>query len=432
MPPETQYAHVGDGHVAYQTFGDGDLDLMVVGGPASQVETWWENPDAERYFNRLGSFARVVIFDRRGTGLSDPLEGPPTLEMQMEDMNAVADAVGFGKHCIFGGSDGGRSSLLYCATYPERVGKLALFDLSAHGGGFADEDVRRATLDIIEMNWGKGELVRFFSPSRVDDLAYKRWLGRLERNAVSPGMARKLLDLAGQVDIRPILPAVRTPTLVLHRKDDTLVPIEMGRALAHALPNARFQELEGTDNSPWTGDTDAVIDELQEFFTGRRGQREPERVLATVLFTDIVDSTKTAAEMGDQQWRARLNHHVERVRDVLQRHRGREIKTTGDGFVVTFDGPARAVRAAAEIVSDSGLAIRAGLHTGEIELVENDIAGLAVHIAARVMATAHPGEVLASRTVRDLVVGSGLEFTARGEHTLKGVPDSWELFAVTR
>jgi class 3 adenylate cyclase len=431
MPPETQYTRVGDQHVAYQVFGDGPLDMALVGGPAAQVETWWENADVVRYYERLSTFARVVIYDRRGTGLSDPLEGPPTLEMQMEDLHAVADAAGFGRHAVLGGSDGGRSALLYAATYPERVEALALFAVSAVGGSFATPGIREAVLDIIETNWGKGELVRFFSPSRRDDVAYKRWLGRMERNAVSPGMARKLLDLSAQIDIRPILPAVRTRTLVLHRTDDGFVPIEHGRALADALPDARFVELEGTDNSAWTEDTEALVGEVEEFFTGQRGAREPERVLSTVLFTDIVDSTRTAAELGDQRWRDRLDHHTTRVRDVLERHRGREIKTTGDGFLATFDGPARAVRAATEIVEGSGLPIRAGVHTGEIELVAgDDIAGLAVHIAARVMKCAEPREVLVSRTVRDLVVGSGLHFDDRGERSLKGVPDSWELFAV--
>jgi class 3 adenylate cyclase len=433
VDPETRYARSGEASIAYQVFGDGELELVTLGGPGAHLEVMWEEPLVRRFRERLASFARVAVFDRRCTGLSDPVEGELALEQHMEDLCAVIDAAGFRRPAIYGSTDGARISLLFAATHPDRLSSLILSGASAVGLARLRPEIIETMLQAIEEMWGTGQLGRLFAPSLGDDTRFLRWLGRLERSAASPAVARKLIQVSASADVRSVLPAVRVPTLVLHRRDDTLVPVELGRELAEAIPNAKFVELEGIDNLEFAGDADSILDEIEEFLTGSRPQQEPERVLATVLFTDIVDSTTRAAAVGDRRWSALLDEHHRIVRRELERFRGREVKTTGDGFVATFDGPARAVRGAQEIVRalrSIDVDVRAGLHTGEIEVIGQDIGGLAVHVGARVGALAGPGEVLVSGTVRDLVVGSDLEFVDRGVHELRGVPGAWRLFAL--
>lgn len=427
----TRYAHSGDASIAYQVLGDGPLDLVVVNGPASHVEVAWEEPNTARAFNRLASFSRLVLFDRRGTGLSDPVARPPTLEQQMDDLQAVLEAVGIERTALFGASDLGLCAL-FAATYPDQVTALVLASVAPKGAATITPEVRAQFLDAIERNWGDGTLMTLWAPSQVGNRAFEQWWARMQRSAASPGMARQLIDMISQIDLRAVLPTIRVPTLVTHHSDDNYVPVELGREVAALIPGARFVEYPGEDTYGWLDD--AALDDVEEFLTGRRSVGETERVLATVLFTDIVGSTAHAARLGDGRWRTLLHDHNTLVRDRLARWRGKEVKTIGDGFLATFDGPARAVHCAAEIVAEAesalGLSIRTGLHTGECQFVGNDVAGIAVHIGARVMSTAGGGEVLASSTVKDLVVGSGLRFADRGSHTLKGVPDEWHLYAL--
>jgi class 3 adenylate cyclase len=433
-PPDTRYARSGDVQIAYQVHGDGELDLVAVGGPASHLDLLWENPGARRYLERLGAFARVVRFDRRGTGLSDPVAGTPTLEQQADDLEAVLDDVGLGRVALFGDQDGGRVCALFAATRPARVSALVLYGTSATGSEVVSPKRREQLLEIIEEHWGEGALLPVWAPSVAEDPAFARWWRRFERATTTPVAARGLLEMLVESDLRPRLGSIEAPTLVIHRAGDRLVPVEAGRRLAEAIPGADFIELEGIDNLSFAGDVDALLDEVEEFLTGRRAHREPARVLATVLFTDIVDSTRRAAQAGDRRWRDLLAEHDEIVRGELVRHGGREVKTMGDGFIARFELPAAAIACARSIkgqVSGLGLELRAGIHAGECELVGDDIAGLAVHIAARLVALAQGDEVLVSGTVRDIVVGSAVELTDRGTHTLRGVPGEWRVFAAT-
>ncbi len=431
--PPTHYAHSGDASIAYQVFGRGSHELVLINGPASHLELAWEEPGTAHCFERLGSFARVVMFDRRGTGLSDPVTRPPTLEQQMDDLIAVLDAVGIERTALWGASDLGLSAL-FAATYPERVTALVLSSVSPRGTATMAPEHRMQVLDAIESHWGEGTLLSIFAPSQVGNRAFEEWWGRMQRSAASPGMARQLIEMLSHTDLTAVLPTIRVPTLVTHQIDDQYVPIEVGREVAGLIPGARFVEYPGEDTYGWV--EAPAMEDVEEFLTGRRPPpQEVDRVLATVMFTDIVDSTAHASRLGDGRWRALLGEHNALVRNRLLRWRGTEVKTIGDGFLATFDGPARAVRCAAEIVDhagDLGLAVRAGLHTGECELVGEDVAGIAVHIGARVMTEAEPGEVLASSTVKDLVFGSGLSFCDRGLHAFKGVPDPWRLYALER
>jgi class 3 adenylate cyclase len=432
--PRTRYAHSGDASIAYQVVGDGPLDLVVVSGPASHVELTWEEPTTARSMRQLASFSRLVLFDRRGTGLSDPVDRPPTLEQQMDDLHAVMEAVGIERMALMGGADLGLCAL-FAASFPDEVSELVLTGVSAWGGDVITPEVRSAVLDAVENRWGDGSLVSLFAPSKVGDRAFEEWWGRMQRSALSPSMARRILEMSSEIDLRAILPTLRVPPLVIHRTDDQYVGIDRGREVASLIPGARFLELPGSDTYGWASDDAGWIDEVEEFLTGRRRDQSFDRVLATVLFTDIVGSTDRAASLGDRRWRDLLDEHNNMVRLQLERWRGIEIKTIGDGFLATFDGPARAVKCAADIVDAAapmGLSVRTGLHTGECELIGDDVGGIAVHIGARVMASAQAGEVLASSTVRDLVVGSGLQFEDRGEHELKGVPDPWHLYALER
>jgi pimeloyl-ACP methyl ester carboxylesterase len=440
-PPQTRYARSGDAHLAYQVLGDGPIDLVLVPGFVSNVEHYWEMPNVPRMFERVASFCRLILFDKRGTGLSDPVLGVPTLEERMDDLEAVLDEVGSQRTALWGISEGGPMSLMFAATHPDRTTELVLYGTTPRFSRAPDfphgwnEEFTRAGLTEIEERWGNGALLEVFAPSYTGDESAREMWGRYQRAGASPSMARRVLEALAQLDARDILPAVGVPTLILHRTDERVAPVEGARYMAERIPHSRLVELEGADHLPMLGDSDAIVDEVEEFLTGARRPRAYDRVLSTVLFTDIVGSTARAAELGDRGWRELLERHDSIVRRQLGRYGGHEVKRTGDGFLATFDGPARAIRCAEDIsdaLRPAGLRIRAGLHTGECELMPEDIGGMAVHIAARVMAVANPDEVLVSGTVKDLVVGSGLSFADRGEHPLKGVPDRWRLYAVAR
>ncbi len=437
--PAARYAKSGDVNIAYVTVGDGPVSLVWVPSWISQCEYLFEEPSVASAFERLGEFATVAIFDRRGAGLSDPMAGAPTLEEQMDDVLAVMDAVGFDRAAIMAAIEGGPMAALFAATHPDRCEALVLYSAFARSRWAPDydftwdEEEREARTSLLVANWGQGLMAGAIAQTRREDPQFMEWCGRLERLAASPATAKRILDLIGRFDVRHVLPSIRVPTLVMHRPDDGFLDVRHSRYLAEHIPGARLVELEGADHLFSLGDVDTLVGEVEEFLTGRRHEREPDRMLATVLFTDICRSTERAAEMGDRAWRALLGRHDELVRRELVRHRGREIKHTGDGFLATFDGPARGVRCASAIsegVLGLGIGVRAGLHTGELELLDADVGGLAVHIGARVMAQAVEHEVLTSSTVKDLVVGSGLDFEDRGTHELRGVPGEWRLFAV--
>jgi pimeloyl-ACP methyl ester carboxylesterase len=439
MEVETRYANSDGVSIAYQVHGEGPLDLVLVPGFVSQVELLWEEPTVARFLRRLTAFSRTLVFDKRGQGLSDRPGRPPTLEESMDDLKAVAEAAGFERPALFGVSEGGPMSALYAATYPDRVSNLVLFGTFARmlkapdfPSGIPEEALDRWG-EVVQRDWGKAVALNVWAPSRVGDREFERWWARLLRQGTSPSGAISLMDLYREMDVRAILPTIDVPTLVLHRGDDTMVPAAQGCYLAESIPGARYVELAGEDHLPFTGDVDGLLDEVEEFLVGSRGARESERALATILFTDIVGSTAKAAELGDRDWRALLERHDAAVRRQLTLHRGREVKTMGDGFLATFDGPARAIRCASAVrdeVAGLGIQVRAGIHTGEVELIGDDVGGMAVNIGARIGALADAGEVLVSSTVRELVVGSGLEFSERGVETLKGAPGEWRLFAI--
>ena len=443
MTPETKYAKSGDVYIAYQVVGDGPRDLVFVPPFVSHVELYWEEPSLVRFLNRLASFSRLILFDKRGTGLSDRVShhALPDLEQRMDDVRAVLGAVGSQGAALLGSSEGGPMSALFAATYPERTTALILYGTFASTIRDAaypwamDPEERRRVIEAIPQTWGQGLYVDLLAPSLSADRQFKHWWARLERLGASPGAAMALRRMNGHIDLRPVLPAIRVPTLILHRSGDRDSSVEEGRYLAARIPGAKFVELQGIDHLPWVGDQDAVLDEVEEFLTGVRQGPEPDRVLATVLFTDIVSSTERAAELGDQGWRHLLESYYGIVRRELARFRGREIDTAGDGFLATFDGPARGIRCACTIrdaVRMLGIQIRAGLHTGECEVMGHKLVGIAVHIGARVAARAEPDEVLVSSTVKDLVSGSGIAFIERGTHPLKGVPGEWRLFAAAQ
>ena len=433
MPPVTRCAKSGDLRIAYQVVGDGPFDLVFVPGFVSNIELIWERPEWANFFSRLAGFSRLILFDKRGTGLSDRIAGIANLEERMDDVRAVMDAGGSERAALFGISEGGPMCLLFAATYPHRVQGLVLYGSYARHPLLTSEDVLKERIEVIDRAWGTGEysLGRLLPGMSRDD-EVRRFMARWERLSASPSATITVLRMGAEIDTRHILPAIRVPTLVLHRAEDTLLPVQCGRDLARTIPGAEYVELPGNNHVPlFEPDiVDRIVGEVEEFLTGSRSETETDRVLATVMFTDIVKSTKRAAELGDRQWRALLERHDETVRQQLVRFRGQEVKNLGDGFLATFDGPARAVRCAsaiAETVRPLGIAVRSGLHTGEIELKPHDIAGIAVHIASRV---AHLGgaDVLVSRTVKDLVAGSGIKFEDFGMHTLKGIPETWQVF----
>jgi pimeloyl-ACP methyl ester carboxylesterase len=437
MQPVTQYARSGDVHIAYQAFGDGPINLVMVPGFVSNVENYWDEPDFARFLNRLGSYARVVTFDKRGTGMSDRVAELPGLDQRMDDLRAVMDAAGMEQAAVLGISEGAPLSVLFAATYPDRCRALVLYgSFSRFSYWFPTEEALAAFFGYVEQSWGTGGSVQRFAPSRATDATFQRWWGRNERLGASPAAVTALMRMNSQIDISGILPAVRVPTLVIHRTGDRTVSVEGGRDMAAHIPGARLVELPGMDHIFYVGENaDEIADAIEEFLTGSRAQVPVDRVLATVLFTDIVGSTEKAAALGDQRWRNLLDNHHATIRRNLTRFRGREVKTTGDGFLATFDGPARGVRCAcaiAEEIRPLGIEVRAGLHTGECEIIGDDVGGIAVHIGARVAALAGASEVLVSSTVKDLVAGSGLRFGDRGSQSLKGIPGKWRVFAAER
>jgi class 3 adenylate cyclase len=443
MPPETSYAKAGELNIAYQVVGDGPFDLLWIPGWVSNVELAWEEPTLAHFLNRLARFSRLILFDKRGTGLSDrvPSDELPSLDERLDDVVAVLDAAGSRRAALFSHSEGGSLAVLFAATFPERT--IALVTAGIYAKRVWSEDYpwapttseRERDIARVEQEWGGAVDVAHYAPSAAGDEAFARRLATYFRRSASPGAAAALLRMNTQIDIRAVLPSVRVPTLVIHRTGDRDVDIEEGRWIGGRIPGARFLELPGDDHLPWVGDADGLLDDVEEFLTGVRRGPEPDRVLATVLFTDIVGSTERAAELGDRRWAELVDAHHDAVRRELERFRGREIDTAGDGFLAAFDGPARAVRCALgvrESVRRLGLEVRAGVHTGECEVVGESLRGIAVHTGARISAAAAPGEVLVSRTVTDLVAGSGLEFEPRGEVELRGVPGRWALSAALR
>jgi class 3 adenylate cyclase/pimeloyl-ACP methyl ester carboxylesterase len=441
MIPETHYARRGELHLAYQVLGDGPQDILLLDQWFSHMDAQWDVRPLAEFRERLSSFGRLIMYDKRGSGLSDPLapDHLPTVEEWMEDIPIVLDAVGSKKAAVISNLGGGIMAMAYAAAHPERVASLVLVDCFARFTiapdfqiGAPGEWIDR-TIEAAETRMGRGQMLDLFAPSLAADEGLRRSWSRYERLATSPGMAIAALRLVYGSDVRSLLPTIRVPTLVIQRASARQIGAAHGRYLAEKIPGAKFVQLAGIDNFIWAGDQDATLDEIQHFVTGVRPVPTPRRALATVLFTDIVDSTRKAAALGDRAWRRVLDEHFGITRRELDRFDGRQVKNIGDGVLATFDGPARAVRCAAAIrdgVAELGLELRAGLHTGEIELHPDDIGGLAVHIGARISALAGAGEILVSSTVKDLVVGSGLEFEDRGARELRGVPGEWRLFAL--
>jgi class 3 adenylate cyclase len=443
VPPQTRYARNGDLHIAYQAVGTGPLDLVLVDQWFSNVDAQWDFEPLEHVLKQLASFSRLIVFDKRGTGISDPVsvDELPTLEEWIDDLRAVLDEVGSERTALLSGIGGSLMTLLFAATYPERTSALVLIDAYARVTAAPDypwgrpADQLSRDLESLRSVWGtQGGLLNFLAPNLLQDRTLVEEYLRYERQSASPGAARAMIGRLYESDVRHVLPTIRVPTLVISRGAGARIGPEHGRYIAERIQGARYTEVPGNENVIWAGDTTALIGEIQEFLTGVRPVPQPDRVLATVLFTDIVDSTKRAAEVGDRRWREVLGQHDRVVRNALARFRGRAVKTTGDGFLATFDGPARAVRCAEEIRKELKaleIDVRSGLHTGEIELIGEDVGGIAVHIAARISAMATGGEILASSTVKDLVAGSGIVFDDRGMHSLKGIPDEWRIVAVS-
>ncbi len=442
-PSPVAYARNGDVHIAYQVLGDGPIDLLFVQGMLTNLRVEWEYPGFRRLCRRLAGFSRLILFDKRGMGLSDH-SAIGTLEERMDDVTAVLDAVGSPRAALLGVSEGGPMSILFAATYPQRTSALVLAGAEVReetdaewpwGEGTREEfDAAMAT---VAERWGRLDwaqrMVEAMMPYAAGDPVTARWLLRAITEAASPGAGIAFMRMAFDIDVRSVLPAVRTPTLILHRRGDQVCHVENGRYLAAHISGARYVELDGDDHMPFGSGAEQLADEIEEFLTGTRALVADDRVLATVLFTDLVGSTELAVRLGDARWRELLERHHALVRGELERHGGREVDTAGDGFLAAFDGPARAIRCAravADGLAELGLSVRAGVHTGECERIGDKLGGIAVHIGARVAAHAEAGEVLVSSTVKDLVAGSGIAFTDRGAFTLKGVPGDWRLFAV--
>ncbi len=438
--PRTQFARSGDVSVAYQVVGDGPFDIVYVPGFISHVELIWEFPGAVHLIQRLASFARLILFDKRGTGLSDPVVGAPTLEDRIDDVRAVMEAAGSERAALLGVSEGVPMSALFAATHPQLTSALVLYGGMARSTWAPDypwatpaDALLESSLEMAPHVYD-GAMLEVMAPSLADDQRAVDQFGKLMRYGATPAMLEQSFMMFLDIDVRSILPAINVPTLLMHRVGDRAVNRHGSEWMATQIPGARYVELDGIDHAMYAGDSDAAMDEVEEFLTGVRRTTEVDRVLATIMFTDIVDSTKRASAMGDRAWHDLLEEQNKAIRRELDRHRGREVKTLGDGMLATFDGPARAIRcglAVTEAVRHLGVEVRIGLHTGEVDLVGNgDVAGIAVHIAARVSALAGTGEVMVSGTVKDLVAGSGIAFDERGEHVLKGIPDTWRLFAV--
>jgi len=440
MAPETKYTQSGDVSIAYQVLGDGPLDLLIVPGFVSHLEQAWEDASYTRFLQRLTSFSRLIRFDKRGTGLSDRIGEIPTLEQRMDDVRAVMDATGSKCAALFGISEGGPMSVLFAATYPERTSALILYGSFAKGSWATDypwgtePDANwEKWLESFRKEWGTPFGIDRWAPSVAHDERFRQWWAKYLRMGGSPSAVIGLWRMNHQIDVRAILPAIHVPTLVLHRSGDRAVAVEEGRYLAEHIPGARLVELAGNDHLGWVGDSESIVNEIEEFLTGERRAVEPDRVLVTILFTDIVGSTQRAAELGDRGWRDLLDSHNAAMKVEIDRFKGRIVKSTGDGYLATFDGPARAIHCACAVnrgMRRLGIEIRSAVHTGEVELIGSDVGGITVHTAARVLAEAKANEVWTSRTVKDLVAGSRFRFSERGTFTLKGVSGEWPLFTV--
>jgi len=435
---DIRFARSDDVDVAYHVVGDGPIDIVYVQGAWSHLEVNWELPAFRRFCERLAEFSRVILFDKSGMGMSDSVPGATPLDVRMDDIGAVMEAVGSESAAVLGASEGGPLSMLFAAAHPERTSSLILMGAEVRERKSEDwpwgdgVDEFEASMVALPDYWGKpSNFMEHFAPSQQDTPWLADWAARLQRNANTPGSAEAFFRMAFDIDVRDIVSSVRVPTLILHSTGDQVCHVENARYLAREIPNSRYVEFAGADHIPWF-EPDQALDEIREFLTGRRVPLAPDRVLATVLFTDLVGSTERAAQIGDSSWRDQLEAHNTGVRSELERFRGIEVNTAGDGFIATFDGPARAIRCAQEIiqhVEQLGLDVRAGIHTGEVERVGDDIAGIGVHIGSRIVDLAGPGDVFVSGTVRDLVAGSGIEFEDRGTFELRGVPDQWRIFA---
>jgi pimeloyl-ACP methyl ester carboxylesterase len=441
VAPRTQYARSGDLAIAYQVVGSGDFDLVLAPGFISHLEWSWQEPSLARFLERLASFSRLLLFDKRGTGLSDPVAGPATLEDRVDDLRAVMDAAGSERAAVLGVSEGGSMAMLFAAQHPERTRALVLYGATprftvapGYDGGVEEAQLTGVLSGLLD-TWGEGTALGAWAPSRRNDQALRTWWAGLQRMGASPGMARRLFAMYPHVDVRGILDTIHVPTLVLHRREDRLIPVRASRHLAGHIPGAQLVELDGVDHLYFVGNVDQPLAEIEEFLTGHRPEPAvTDRILATVLFVDVAGSTALAARVGDAAWASMRARFLATARRELGRYAGTEIDVAGDGLFATFTGPARAIHCAAairEAAASVGLTIRAGVHAGEVEREEGGgVSGLAVHIGARVMAEAEPGEVLVSGTVKDLVVGSGLDFVDRGARHLRGVPGSWPVYAV--
>jgi pimeloyl-ACP methyl ester carboxylesterase len=440
--PSTRYARSGELNIAYQVVGSGPPDLVYIPGWVTNVEVMWEDPNLAGFMRKLSSFSRLVTFDKRGIGLSDPVPVGelPGLNERVDDLGAVMDDAGVESATVFAHSEGGTTAIAYAARHPERVDRLILF--GSYAKRLWSEDYpwaptleeRAAESEGYAESWADpAKIAEFYAPSRADEPAFIHWLGRWLRLSASPRAAAALNDASTAIDVRDLLEDIRTPTLLLYRLEDRDVKIEEGRYIASKIPDARLVELHGADHYFYAGDTQPILREIEEFVTGFRSGTKPDHVLTTVLFTDIVESTDRASAMGDRRWRDLVDRHNEVIRGELARWRGDEVVTTGDGFLATFENPADAIRCALrliEAVRALGIEIRCGIHTGVVEIMDHDVTGLAVNIGARIADLAGAGEVFVSRTVRDLVAGTGFDLEERGEHRLKGVPDLWKVFAV--
>jgi len=434
MSPITRYAKSGDVHIAFQTFGDGPLDLVVTPGFISNIDYYWDEPRCARWLTAMSRFARVTIFDKRGTGLSDRVAVLPTMEERIDDMRAVMDTAGIRCAALFGVSEGGSMASLFAARYPERCQALVLYGSFARfSTWFPTQEALDQFLGYVEHHWGSGGLVQVGAPSIADDPAAQQSVARFERTGASPSAVAALMRMNASIDIAGELGNVRAPTLVIHKTDDAMVPVSGGRELASLIPDARLFEMPGRDHMPWFDDCTVYLAEMRIFLTGDSAEDHDERVLAVVLFSDIVDSTRRAESIGDHAWRDLLDRHDQAMRRQIERFRGREVKSLGDGFLATFDGPSRAIRAAQAMraaANELGIDIRVGMHAGEVEQTERDVRGIAVHLAARISGLAAANQIVVSRTVRDLVAGSGVSFDDLGTHALKGIPDQWQVFEV--
>ena len=435
MRPDTRYARSGDVHIAWQVFGEGDTNLVMVPPFVSHIDNFWDQPDCARWLSRLGSFARVVMFDKRGTGMSDRVADLPGVDQRMDDVRAVMDAAGMDRAALLGISEGGSLACLFAASHPDRCQALVLYGAFARFSSLLPTpEALEAFIGYIHSDWGSGKSLGLFAPSRIGDPAFQAWWGRFERLGASPSAATALMRMNSMIDISEVVGAIQVPALVMHRTGDVTISVEGGRFLARHIPQARLFEVSGSDHLPFTGDNvEELVDGIEEFLTGSVDTSTADRVLATVLFVDIVGATEVAVNLGDRRWGDRLSAHLREARAELARFRGREIDTAGDGLFAAFDAPARAIRCARAMRDGArrlGLRTRIGVHTGECQVIGDKLGGIAVHTGARVAAAAQADEILVTGTVRDLVAGSGLRFDDRGSHSLKGVPGEWRLFAL--